>query len=841
MRPAGLRRRVWYTAEALRVSARYLFVRRRLPGVRPQGGSPPPLFRAVGLAFRALRRDPVVSAVAVFSLALGIAALTTVWAAVDVMVLRPFPFDPDGSLILVGTSVDGRGNPGTPSSVADFLALRERSRTLDVAAHAEDGATLGGDPSTWISVRRASGEFFEVVGVEAALGRTLTPADERPGAPEVALLDHGLWERRFGADPEVLGRTVSLDGNPATVVGVLPRGFQFNRGAPDVWLPLRTAGLETSSSRTLFVFGRARGTGLEQVQAEMKTLAGSLASERGLSADQRTFLSGQLRETLNGSPTRQQGAVAVVLASLAVLLIACANVASVLLARGAERAADLTLRMALGAGRWRVAGQLLTESFVLATVAGLLGIVLSVLGMRGIASLVPPERPRAGEVALDARVAAVAMGAAWLSVLFFSVVPTIRTLRVARWGLPLRSGGSRSRSLGQGRAQSVIVAGEIALAWVLIATTTAVVRSLAAIRSLETGYATEGVTAFDLRLPESLYPTDDAVLGAVARLEQSIAATPGVEAGGVGVGLPGRDWRSLSYRLPDGAGAGGDGENPESRRLVMTRFASPGFLSTLGVEVVGGRDLMPDDDATSSAVGLVNGLLAEQVWPGGDPVGATLVLDGRPVEIVGVVPNLREQGPFGSPPAVYLPLAQWPNRTLSVVARAPSRVRDARELARDIVRRADPTLAPHGVASMDAVLLVAADMTAALAKVLLVLSTVAVALALGGVFGAMAYSVTRRVPEIGVRLAVGAAPENIRRMVLRRAVIVCAAGLAVGIPLALVASRGLRFVLFGAEATGASTFAGSAIAVLGVGLLAAWLPARRASAVDPMRSLRCDA
>ncbi len=843
-RPSGLRRNLWYSLEALRVSVRYLFVPRRLPGVRHRGASSPAVVRAIGLAIRGLRRDPAVSAVAVFSLALGIASLTTVWAAVDVLVLRPFSFDPEGSLILVGTSVEGRGNPGSPSTLADFHYLREQSRTLDVAAYHEGGATLGGDPAIWTSVRRASGDFFDVVGVQPVLGRAFTPEDERPEAPEVVVLDHGLWERRFGSDPSVLGRTVSVDGAPATVVGVLPRGFQFSRGAPDLWLPLRTTGVEADPGRTLYVFGRARGGHLEPVQAELKSVSAFLAAERGVPADQRVFLSGRLRETLNGSPTRQQGVAAVLLASLAVLLIACANVASVLLARGAERIDDLTLRMALGAGRWRIAGQLLTEALVLATCAGLFSIVLSAVGMRGLATLLPPELPRAGDVALDGRGAAIALGAAWISVLVFSLVPTVRTLRAARWGQPLATSGGQGRGAGRGRLQSVIVSTEIALAMVLVATTTAVVRSLSAIRALETGYATEAITAFDLTLPENLYPTDAAVLGAVARLEQAIAAIPGVETGGVGVGLPGRSWRSLTYRLPgdDGARGGGEriGGGSEALPSVMARFASPGYLATLGVEVVGGRPLTAGDDAGSTHVGLVNGLFAERLWPGGDPVGATLVVDGRPVEIVGVVPNLREQGPFGSPAAVYLPLAQWPRRALSVVARAPSRVSDARELAREIARRADPSLAPHGVASLETVLFLAADMTSALAKVLVVLSGVAVALALGGVFGAMAYSVSRRTPEFGVRLAVGAAPANIRRMVLRRAALVCGAGLAVGVPLALVAARGLRFFLFGVDAAGASTFIGSALAVLGVGLLAAWLPARRASAVDAMRSLRCD-
>ena len=790
------------------------------------------------LAVRFLSRTPAFTGVAVLTLALGIAALTTVWGAVDVLVLRPYPYDPDDSLVLIGTSTGGRGNAGSPTSVPDFLDLRAQLRSVRVAAYQDEGANLGSDPATWVSVRRASTGFFDVVGVAPALGRAFTASDEMAGAPDVAVLDHGLWERRFGSDPDVLGQSILMDGTPVTVVGVLPSGFRFSRGAPEVWLPLHVTGTEARGVLSVYVFGRLHRAGIQAARTELASMSRTLAERHPETWRERSYLLGGLRETLTGGPTAQQGIAAILLAPLAVLLIACANVANLLLARALVREGDLVLRRALGAGRWRIARQVIAEALVLATAAGLIGLALSILGMRGFRALLPPELPRAGEIALDGRSAALAMLAAWGSVLVFSLAPTLRSLRIST-RVPSAAGrGSAGRGSDGGRLRSALVVGELALAVPLLAITILVARSLSTIRAQDTGFTVENVVAFDLSLPEYRYPDDDALGQAAARLVAALDDTPGVDVGGVGVGLPARSWRSASYVLPGETSDEGDSEG--ASRRVAIRYASPGYLHTLGIEAMSGRALTATDDATSTRVALVNERFAERVWPGLDPVGRTLALGGTRVEIVGVVPNLLEFGPFGSIDMAYLPLAQWPSSQLSLVARVPGGPESAQALARAIVAQVDPTLAPHDVARMRDVLLLPADKTVAMGKVMGVLAGVALILALVGVFGSMSYSVSRRVREIGVRMALGAAPARIQAMVLAGAAALCGIGLAIGTVLALLGARGITAFLFGMRPSDPWTFVGSGLLLLVVGLGAAWIPARKASTVDPALSLRSD-
>lgn len=794
------------------------------------------VFADVRHAVRFLVRTPTFTGVAVVTLAVGIGALTTVWGAVDVLILRPYPYDPGDSLILVGTSTGGRGNPGSPTSVPDFLDLRERLRAARVAAYQERGANLGADPATWITVRRASREFFDVVGIAPILGRAFTADDEAGGAPDVAVLDHGLWERRFGSDPAVVGRSILVDGAPVTVVGVLPAGFRFSRGSPDVWLPLHVTHAEARGILAVFVLGRLRGADLGAARTELASIAQALAAAHPESWSNRVFVAGGLRETLTGGVTAQQGVSAILLASLAVLLIACANVANLLLARAIVRERDLALRRALGAGRWRISRQVVIEALVLATAAGLVGLAFSVLGMRGFSTLVPPAFPRAGEIALDARSGVLAMLAAWASVLVFSLAPTLRSLRLSARVPSLGRRGPGVRDPDAGRLRSALVVGEVALAATLLAVTILVVRSLAEIHRQDTGFTAENVVAFDVTLPETRYGDDAALARAATGLEAALTGAPGIDVGGVGAGLPGRDWRSASYRLPDEAAPQGEDDDPR----VAIRIASPGYLATLGVHAARGRSLAASDDATSPPVALVNRRFAERVWPGLDPLGRTLVLSGRSVEVVGVVPNLLEQGPFGAPHMAYLPLAQWPVRQLSVVAHVPSGPTDPRRLAGAIVGRLDPTLAPQEVSAMEDVLLLAADKTVGMGKILGVLSAVALVLALVGVFGSMAYAVSHRVPEIGVRMALGAGPLRVQAMVLASAARLCSAGLALGTVLALLAAKGVTSFLFGVRPSDPWTFLGSGALLLLVGLGAAWIPARRASAVDPARSLRSE-
>lgn len=787
------------------------------------------LLRDLRYAARGLRRAPALLIVGTLSLGVGIAAMTTLWAGIDTLFLRPLPYDRDGTLLFVGTAEERWHGPSSPSAMADFLDLRESATTVRLAAYRDRGVNLGRAPAEWVAGRHVSGEFFDVVGVRARHGRLFTGADESPSSEPVAVLSHGLWAERFGGDASVVGRSVAVDGEAVTVVGVLPEGFEFGFNSPDLWLPLRVDGAADRASRSVAVIGRMRRP-LATVRAELATLAAGLATAYPATNEDRTFLANGVREEWFGGGAFGQGAVASLVAAALVLLVACVNVANLLLARGAARSEEIAVRRSLGAGRGRLFRQLLAEAALLAAAGGVLGVLLSLAGLRGLRALMPGGLPRASEVGLDARVLGVALAVAALAALLAGVLPAARTLRSA----PARVVGGRSDGVrgGGGRLRSVLVGAEVALAMVLLATTTLVIRSVELVHEVDTGFRTAGVVTFTVNLPDNHYADDDARRLAATRLEEAVAAVPGVVSSGVGVGVPARAWRSARVRRP---------ESPDDEgQSVIVRYASPGYLETIGLAPLRGRPLSPGDDAAAPAVALVNERVAGALWADEDPVGRVLHVGEEAVQVAGVVPDVREWGPTFPPrPTLYLPLAQWPSSRLDFVLAGA----DEGTLitgARAAVTRIDPTLAVHGEAMLEDVIMGPAEQYVAMARLLAVLAGAALLLAVVGVYGSMAYAVARRVPEIGLRMAIGADAAAIRRMVLGGAGRVAGAGVAVGLLLAFGASRGIGAFLFGVGATDPVAFVAVPALLVAVSLAAAWVPARRASRVDPMRSLRAE-
>ena len=784
----------------------------------------------VRFALRSARSRPGPMGVAVVSIALGMAAVSTMWTTLDRLILRPLPFDPDRAMVYVGSAERGQGMPSTPMAAGDFLDLRAATRTVSLTAYREGGASLGGEVPEWVSVRRVTPGFFDVVGIAPALGRSFREDDALGDQATVALLGHGLWERRFGGDPAVVGRTLRLDGRPLTVVGVLPRGFELGRGRTDVWLPLRVEDDGARNAWTLTVIGRMRGD-LASTRTELAEQARRLAERYPATHAERTFPANTMVSELSGGPTVTQGLGVSVVAALFVLLVACANVANILLARGTDRAGEISLRRALGAGRGRIIRQLLAEATLLAGVGGVLGVALSVLGLRGLATLAPPEMFRVGELVLDARNAAVGMGMALASVLLFGLLPAFRTLATGeRRGLLSGTRGSAART-GH-RLRSALVAGEVALAVVLVTTTGLLVRSFEDVRAVETGFASEGVWSFRMTLPEDAYRDDAAVADGIERARNALVAVPGVEAAGLGVALPGGGWRSLSYRPP-----GSDGENLPR---VLTRQADPEYFEILALEPLRGRGLTVDDVAGSTPVALVNESFAAELWPDEDALGRTLEVGGRTVEIVGVFPDVREVGATMEPwYALYVPLAQWPSRPLGVVFRISGPEPPLAGI-RQAVADLDGEIAVRDVRTLDSVLIQAAEGIRALSRVLGTMAAAALFLALVGVYAATSYSVACRVPEIGVRMALGADATSVRARVLRRALLVCALGLAVGLPIAWGAGQGLSRYIFGSAGSAPGPYLVVAAGLLAVDAAAAGSPARRASGVDPMWALRAE-
>jgi putative ABC transport system permease protein len=791
----------------------------------------------VRYALRSLRNTPVVSATAVVSLALGIAALTTMGSSIDALLLRPFPYDLESQLVYLGTAVEGRGAASSPTSVPDFLDLRGRSRAMEVSAYRNVGVNLAGDPTEWLGARRVSANFFSVVGVEPLLGRSFLPEEETVGSPEVAMLGHTLWERRFGGDPTVLGSVIGIDDASATVVGILPPGFEFGFGSPELWLPLRLSAAESRNPRTLAVVARIRGT-FDAARAELNEIASALAAAYPATNGERSFRINGMRDELFGGPAFQQGAIASSLGALFVLLIACLNVANLLLARGTGRAGEIALRRALGASRQRILRQLLAEAGVLALGAGVLGVLLSILGMRGLEFIIPPGLPRGESIGLDSRTVAFGAAISLGSILLFALLPALHTIR----------GGTRDRLAGRGgamgrrtgRLRTTLVAAEITLAAVLLTTTALVLRSVRNLAGVDPGFDPAGVVTFALNFPEGRYGDDDRLREALRTLESELTSVPGVTSVGLGTGVPTRGGRTIAYQI-----AGTDDSDADAPRRAFGNYWSSEYAPAIGLEVLSGRGMNLSDDATTAEIAVVNRAFARYAWPDEEPLGRTLLIDDRLVQVVGVVEDVLEFGLQGNAPAaIYLPMAQWSfdsvGRSVRVVLRhAPGGdVRLAQ--TRAAVGRVDSNLAVADFSTLEAVLRDSAEQFDSLGRLLATLALVALLLATVGVYASIAYTVARRVPEIGVRMAMGADAGSVQALVLKRAAVVAGFGIVVGLGLAILAARGVRAFLFGVGGVDAVAFAGVVGVLLTVTLLAAWVPARRAASIDPVVALRSE-
>ncbi len=779
------------------------------------------------VALRGIRTRPGWFAVAALSLAVGIGAVSTMWTALDRLMLRPLPYDPAGELVFVGTRSAGVGSASTPQAPADFLDLRASARTIALAAYQGGGVNVGGDPPQWMSTRAVTANFFDVAGVRPAYGRGFSPEDTEVGSPAVTILDHDVWTAGYGADPGVVGTNIQLNGVPTTVVGVMPEGFSFGFDSPDLWLPLRIEDPAARAGWSLNVVGR-RHQNIATVRQELDLLAAGLAERYPATNAERTFPVAGLVDVMFGGPSFDQGMTGSMIAALMVLLIACANVANMLLARGSERATEIALRRAIGASRGRVLRQLLTEAVILAFVGGALGAAASIAGIRGLRHLVPAGMPRSDELFVDGRTLAAGMLAALLSVLLFGLIPALRT--IAHGDRGLAHGGRSASARRSGRGRTLLVATEIALSVVLVTISGAVLASIRAIEDVDTGFVTENVWTFSFTLPEDRFPALEEAAPALDVVVAGLEALPELSRVGLGVGLPGQGWISLPAYLPE--------EPTENPPRVVTRLADPGYLEVLGLEPTRGRALTASDDGNAPAVILINESFAGRLWPERDPVGQMLHLDSRAVEVVGVLPNVREWGPRFAPRSmVYAPLAQWPRRTISVVARSAGPAPPTSAI-HDVVGRLDGNVAVRNLQTFDSVLLQSAEMFESMFRLMAVMATAALLLAVVGVYASMSFTVARRSPEIGVRMALGADRRTVRTMIARGALTVAAAGLAAGLPLAWAASQGMSVFLFGSAGSSPQAYAAVAALILTVSVAAAWVPARRASAVDPMTVLR---
>ncbi len=796
------------------------------------------------LAGRALRREPAFALVAVVTLALGIGATTAIFSVVEAVLLRPLPFPEGDRIVLVG-EVGPKAAPGERAGTVSFPNFddwRRGARSLEAMALFNEWSpslTGAGEPARLRGALVTAG-VFDALRVAPALGRPILPADNVPGAAPVAVLSDAFWRRRFGADPSVVGRALTTNGVPRTVVGVLPAGLR-PPGALDaeLWGNNYFDSTDTRGARYLSAIARlAPGATLEGARAELRAIAARLSAAYPENDAGWSAAVTPLREAVAGDARRPL--LLLLGASGLVLLVACANLSNLLIARGLARGREFALRAALGAGRWRVLRQVLVESTALALCGAAAGLALAALGVRAALRLAP-EAVRAQPVSVDPAVLGFALAVTVVTGVLAGLAPAWRAARADPQAA--LKGGGRGTTDGAGlRARDALAVTQLALALALLAGAGLLVKSLVRLQRVDPGVRAEGVLALSLNLPTAKYPRD-ALPRTVERLVAAASAVPGVRSAAVTSILPfAAGWDRVGvdvYGRPRGHENGG-AVMLEADRYIVT----PAYFRTLGIPLRAGRLLAAADDGggRSPLVVLVDEVFARRLAPNGSPIGLRVSTgDGEWRTVVGVVGHVRHYGlevPSGG--QIYLPQAQVPWRWLGLVVRADPRVAPA-SLApglRAAVRALDPDQPVFGVTTLDAML---AELGAPRRFVLVLLGAFAgVALLLAGVglYGVVAYGVARRARELGVRVTLGATPAAIRRAVVGRGVRLALAGAALGTLGALAGGRLLVGALFGVRPADPGVLAGVAALLVAAAALASWVPARRATRVDPAVVLR---
>ena len=795
---------------------------------------------------RALVKRPGFTLAVVATIALGVGANAAIFSVVDSALLRPLPYAEPDRLVHLWFKSTTRGDGGRfEAAYPDFLDIRERAKSLDaVAGYHTNRATLAtGDAAIVLPAAKVTANFFDVLGVTPLAGRRFETGEDEPGAAPVALISHGLWERAFGSDRSVVGRVVQLDGVPFTIVGILPPGFQFAASASaDIWAPLdRSAAMrERRGTHWLKAIGRLRdGATAESAQRELAGIMGALSQEHPQTNTGKVIETIPLRDELMGVV---RPLVLILYGAVAfVLLVACGNVANLLLMRGASRQRELGIRAALGAGRARITRQLLVESGVLTLAGGLLGIAVAHFAIEALVAAIPPEQARALPYLRDAGINGTVLGYTLLVTLVAGIasglVPALRASR-GDLAVTLRPTGGSSGGAHR-RLRDGLVIAELAMTVVLVTGAAMFAKSLSRLLAVDTGVRAEGVLTMMIPLPRRQYSDLDKAREFYQRLEQRVAALPGVTSVGLTSKLP-LDWgNSTSYAVV-GDPPPAAGEAPSA----SFRVVNPEYFRTMGIPIVRGRTFNASEDGTAAGVVIVNRSLARQAFGDRDPIGQQLALGptSKPT-IIGVVGDVT----IGKledeiPPTMYFSYLQSMDATMRMALRASGDPYALVTPVRSIIKEIDPGVGIYQVYTMDD--FIGQSQSVFLRRYPLVLvgsfAVVALLLALVGTYGVISYSVTQRLRELGIRIALGAQAGSISWLVLRHAGTLALIGIAIGVVLTIALSRFAASLMYGVEPTDPVIFA-SVAAILGVmALAAALVPAHRATRIDPLVALKAE-
>lgn len=795
------------------------------------------LWKDLRFGARTLLKNPAFSVVAVLALALGIGANTLLFSVVHAVLVREPPFPEPSRLVVVWEKNIPRNRDQNVVSPANFMAWRERNQVFEQMAAFipwEMNLTGGGEPER-IKVGLTTPSLFSILGTPAAMGRALVEEDGREGSEDVLVLSDGFWRRRFGADPAILGKTVSLNGEPAEIVGVMPPQFDVPPGV-DLWAAFAlTERHRTHGGRYLAVLGRLKSSAnFEQARLHMLDLATQLQKEHperqsGWSVNLVPFqeqLSGDLRPAL----LALLGAVALV------LLIGCANVANLLLARGAVRERELAVRTALGAGRGRLFRQLLTESALLALAGGAAGLLLAWLGLGVLPAIIPAEIPRFMRIELNAATLLFTLGVSLVTAMVFGSAPALQASRSD----PLESLKEGGRNLLGGRSvlRSLLVVAETAFALALLVGAGLLINSFLRLLDTDPGFNPENVMAVKINLPGSRYDSDSSQVQFFQRLEERLGALPGVESTGsvswlpmVGLGSA-TSFRALDRPEPE------QGKAP----VADVRVVTPGYFQTMQIGLLQGRGFDGRDTDQSPRVVVVNQSMAEAFWPNRNPIGERIEMswdEPIPAEIVGVVEDVRlTQLDTQARHTLYWAQTQLTNSFMSVTVRSRTPPEALAPSIRAVLREIDPDQPASDIRAMTQVLSDSLKQTRFTVLLLGIFAGLAFFLAVLGIYGVVSYTVNQRTREIGVRMAFGARRMDVLGMILGQGMLRVALGLAAGLALSWVLTRFLSGLLYEVSATDPWTFAVVTLVFVAAAAAASLIPARRATGVDPMEALR---
>jgi putative ABC transport system permease protein len=799
------------------------------------------LIKDIRYGIRGLVRNPGFTAIAVITLALGIGANTAIFSVVNAVLLRPLPFNDPNSIVWLWDTHPSLAT--IPTSLPDFLGWKEQNRSFEhLAAHTGGSMFIdAGDGATDTPVSLVTPELFSVFHVSPILGRTFTNEETLPGRFRVAVLSHSMWQSRFGSDPNVLSRTLQLNGATYQIIGVMPAGFSYPDRA-ELWrpLPIDPAKLDPGP-HYLNVVGRLKpGVTLAQAQADMSTIAARLSEQY----KEKNAGHGVKLERLSNVVVGDIGlALYVLLGAVGfVLLIACANLANLMLARVGARQKEIALRTALGASRLRIVRQLLTESIMLALGGGVLGLMLAFWAVSWVVSLSADTIPRVREIGIDPRVAGFTLLVSVLTGVLFGLAPA---LQVSRPDLTdaLKESGRSTAGLRRNRLRSVLIISEVALSLVLLVGAGLMIRSFAKLNQVDPGFKPAQAMSLGVAILRTKYPEDQHVAQVYAQILERAANTPGVVSAGAISDLP-----LLGSNTSDSFTIEGRPPIPkESEPSTEYHVVTPRYFESMGIPLLSGRDVADTDTRQSPNVVVINDAFARRHFAGENPLGHRLRLQGQerdPLLIVGVVGNVRQLGLDQQPPAeVFVPFLQDPlsteyQRAMTIVAQAKSDPGAIAGPLRAAVTSVDKSLPVFALKPMTEYMHDSLSRRRFNMVLLIIFSGLALVLAAVGIYGVISYGITQRTHELGVRMALGAQPRDVVTLVVRQAMTVALAGVGIGLLAALALTRVIKSLLFNVGVTDPLTFAAIASLMTLISLLACLIPARRATKVDPLVALR---